>query len=250
LLARGYLHAPDLTDDRFIELADRRWYRTGDMVERQENGELSYLGRLDEQVQVRGNRIEPGEIEAVLERHPTVAKAVVLAEDGSPEGPRLVAYIQAAGGRRDDLASHLSQLLPPVMHPSEHVWLDALPVTANGKVDRKALAGLARTDGPAVPSRAPADELEAAVGELVAELLGRSSVGPDENFLLIGGHSLLGAQIVTRLADEYGVEVSLRSLFDNPTPAGMAAEVRVLLIEQITGLDDEALAELAASDLR
>lgn len=252
-LARGYLRAPDLTARRFVTLAapdgsPSRWYRTGDLVKVRGDGEIDYLSRVDEQVQIRGNRVEPGEIVVALDRHPGVAQSVVLAVDGAT-GPRLVAFLQPADRLETDdaaLRDHLAQWLPAHMHPSTFVWLDTMPLTNNGKIDRQLLAASSEPAAARpIDHSESGDELVTTIADLVGGLLGLALVRSDENFLLLGGHSLLGAQLVTRLADRFGVEVSLRDLFDHPTPAGLAGLVRDQLVAQVLALDDETAARLA-----
>jgi amino acid adenylation domain-containing protein len=251
-VARGYLGRPDLTADRFITLPDSpvgvRWYRTGDIVRQRGDGEFEFASRLDEQVQIRGFRVEPGEIVVALDRHPAIAQSVVLSVGDT--APELVAYLQPTADQAltdDDLRAHLALWLPPQMTPTSFVWVDEMPMTSNGKVDRDVLTTLRTPSATTVTGRAPADELEELITEIVSGLLGVESIGVDENFLMLGGHSLLGAQLVTRLADEFGVEVSLRNLFDHPTPAGMAGLVRQGLIDQVSELDDETAARLTGT---
>ncbi len=242
-VARGYLGAPELTAARFVTLPDAegRWYRTGDRVRVDPLGDVAFDGRLDEQVQVRGFRVEPAEVAAVLSRHPSVGQCVVLAV-GADGDQQLVAYVQPSLDEAA-LRAYAAQWLPTHMLPSAFVAVERMPLTANGKIDRAAL--------PAPAAAAPmgggdgGDELETAVAQTVAALLGVPAVGVADNFLLLGGHSLLGAQLVVRLAEEYGVELSLRDLFDAPTAAGIAARVRELLVEQIGALDDETALLLA-----
>lgn len=221
-LARGYLGAPELTADRFVELDGERWYRTGDLVRRESGNALAFVGRADEQLQVRGLRVEPAEIEAVLCRHPAVRAAAVRSVAG-----RLVAWFVGAA-EADELREHLARWLPPQMVPEAFVPMPRLPVTAHGKVD---IAALTLPEPQPRPVPETGDALVAAVADLVAELLDLPAVGADENFLLLGGHSLLGAQLVVRLADTLGVELGLRELFEDPTPAGISARV----LERLAG---------------
>ncbi len=228
-LARGYLGRPALTHERFLETARGRRYRTGDRVRRRAEGELEFLGRLDDQLSVRGFRVEPGEVARVLNAHPGVATSLVVGDGQAGAARGLVAYVVAAdpaGSPRPgdrELAMFLSASLPAYMVPARYVWIDAVPLTAHGKVDRDALprAGVE----PGSSGRLPGSETEAEIAELIAGLLGVESVGLDENFFLLGGHSMLGAQLIVRLEERYGVEIGLRYLFDHPTPAEVAAEV-------------------------
>lgn len=223
-LARGYLNRPELTAERFVDTERGRRLRTGDRVRLSAGGEIVFLGRFDEQLNVRGFRVEPAEVAAALNGHPGVAASAVAGGDAWAGG-QLIAYVVAAGAERPqetDLVRHLSVTLPPYMVPSRFVWLESLPVTAHGKVDRDALAQA----GASADEGGPAEEgTEAITAALIAELIGVDAVDPQENFFLLGGHSLLGAQLIARLEERFGVEVSLRYLFDHPTAAEVAAEV-------------------------
>ncbi|WP_308271832.1 non-ribosomal peptide synthetase [Kitasatospora sp. SUK 42] len=225
-LARGYLNRSGLTASRFVAcpfgVDGERMYRTGDVVRRRADGELEYLGRADDQVKVRGFRIEPGEIEAALAEHPAVARAAVLAQ-----GDRLIGYVAALPGAAvlpAELTAHLRDRLPDYLVPSAFVVLDVLPLTANGKLDRAALP--APDLGSAGVGRAPRSPQEQVLCELFAEVLGRSRVGVEEDFFDLGGHSLLATRLVSRVRATLGVELELRSLFRTPTPAGLAAGLR------------------------
>ncbi|MDW5330241.1 non-ribosomal peptide synthetase [Plantactinospora sp. KLBMP9567] len=228
-LARGYLGRADLTAERFVPdpFAVRqgaRLYRTGDRARRRPDGAIEYLGRLDRQVKVRGQRIEPGEIEAVLREHPEVADASVLAWV-SPAGPaQLVGYLVAAPGAAPavpDLLDFLRERLPAHLIPSPLMLLDALPVTANGKLDRAALPapGDTRPDvGTFVPPATPGEEILASV---LAAVLGLDRVGVQDNFFALGGDSIRAIEVLA-LARERGVPLSLRDLFSNPTVRELA----------------------------
>ncbi|WP_437079543.1 amino acid adenylation domain-containing protein [Streptomyces sp. enrichment culture] len=230
-LARGYLGKPGLTAERFV--ADPyspgsggRMYRTGDLVRVNADGDLEYMGRADQQVKVRGFRIEPGEIEHVLTEHPHVARAAVVAQRDRPGSTRLIAYIvpeevPGTGGTPAGLRESVRQRLPEYMAPSTYVVLDRLPLTANGKLDRAALpepdAG-ARVD---VPRREPRTARERLLGSLVAQALGVDEVGPDDDFFALGGDSIVSIRLVS-LARSAGVGLAVRDVFEQRTVAGLA----------------------------
>ncbi|MET0396317.1 MAG: non-ribosomal peptide synthase/polyketide synthase, partial [Longimicrobiaceae bacterium] len=233
-VARGYLGRPDLTAERFVPDPHRgvpgaRLYRTGDVGRRRADGEIDFLGRVDHQVKVRGFRVELGEIEAVLRGHPTVKEAVVLLREDAPGRQRLAAYVTAeagAGPAAAELRAHLSEALPEYMVPAAYVVLDELPVTANGKIDRRALPAPA-DPGEAEPMapRTPAEELLAGIW---AEVLGLERVGVEASFFELGGHSLLATRVMSRVRQAFGVEVPLRALFEAPTVAGLARRIEAL----------------------
>jgi amino acid adenylation domain-containing protein len=254
-VARGYLNRPALTDEKFIPdpfsgRPGARLYRTGDLARQRSDGEIDFLGRVDEQVKIHGQRVELGEISATLQRHSAVrASVVVVGEPGSGER-RLIAYVVPSGDVRPDteqLRADLAQHLPSYMVPAAFVCLEELPLTPNGKVDRAALPTptVANTAQPANSAR-PGNELERVLETIVAELLELDRVGVDEDFFMLGGHSLLGAQLVTRIGDCFGVAMSLRSLFDNPTVAGIAAEVERLVVADLEAMSDEDATRLLA----
>ncbi|RKG99379.1 amino acid adenylation domain-containing protein, partial [Corallococcus sp. CA053C] len=232
-LARGYFRRPDLTAERFV--ADpvgtepgARLYRTGDLARHLPGGEIEYLGRTDFQVKLRGFRIEPGEIEAALGQHPTVREVVVLAREDVPGDPRLVAYVVPAVGQVADvtaLRQHLQQQLPEYMVPAAFVVLPALPLSANGKVERRALpAPTASVEAPRAyaPPRTRTEEL---LCGLFARLLRLERVGLHDDFFALGGHSLLATRLVARVHETFGVELPLRAFFDAPTVARLAGHL-------------------------
>ncbi|HEX8242368.1 MAG TPA: condensation domain-containing protein, partial [Longimicrobium sp.] len=226
-VTRGYAGRPGLTAERFVPdpfgAAGGRLYRTGDQVRWSARGELEFLGRVDEQVKVRGFRIEPGEIEARLAEHPAVREVVVLAREDVAGEKRLVAYV--AGDETpgaEVLRAHLSERLPEYMVPAAYVRLDALPLTPNGKVDRRALPA---PEGDAFAARAyeaPASEAERAVAEIWSELLGVERVGRGDHFFELGGHSLLAVQVGSRVRRALGAEVASGELFARPVLADFA----------------------------
>ncbi|MGW0044200.1 amino acid adenylation domain-containing protein [Rhodococcus sp. NPDC003348] len=226
-LARGYLGRPDLTAARFV--ADPtgsggRLFRTGDLVRRTNTGELAFVSRADNQMSLRGFRIEPGEVEAALATHLAVDRALVMLRTGATGADQLVGYVSRAGsvGNPGDaeLRAHLRNLLPDYMIPAAFVVLDALPTLPNGKVDRDALPAPTRSE----QRREPATETERAFCAAVADLLDLPSVGPDEDFFALGGNSLLATRLSSAIRTRIGREVSIREVFDLRTPARLAAE--------------------------
>ncbi len=230
ILARGYLGRPDRTAERWLPdpfsgLAGARLYRTGDRARRGPDGALEFLGRTDQQLKVRGFRIEPGEVEAALLRHPDVREAAVAAA-GQGAAARLAAYLVPAAGRAAPGAAELRALLrgalPEHMVPATFTALDALPLTPAGKLDRRALPApdAAAGAGEYVAPRTPDEERLAAV---FAEVLGLERVGATDHFFDLGGHSLLATRVVSQVRDRLGVEVPVRVMFEAPTVAALAA---------------------------
>ncbi len=227
-LARGYFGRPDLTADRFVAnpygVAGSRMYRTGDLVAWNAAGELEYRGRTDFQVKIRGFRVELGEIEAALLARPEVAQAVVLAKKDQRTGDRLVAYLVPEATELDvaRVKSALSTAVPSYLMPSAFVVLEALPLTANGKLDRAALPEPAFE---AAAYRAPSTPIEEIVASTFAEVLGAERVGADDDFFALGGNSLLATQVAARIGTALDSRVSVRSLFEAPTVAALAVAV-------------------------
>ncbi|NWE03709.1 non-ribosomal peptide synthetase [Pseudomonas sp. IPO3749] len=216
-VARGYLNRPELTAERFLKdpFTDGRLYRTGDLGRYLLDGTIEYLGRNDDQVKIRGLRIELGEIQARLLEHPQVNEAAVVARDD-----RLVAYY--TGVRATDLREHLLHHLPDFMVPALFVHLDALPLSPNGKLDRKALPAPGSEALTVREYEAPVGDTEILLAQLWAELLNVERVGRQDNFFELGGHSLLAVSLIGRLRQE-GMEADVRALFEQPTLAGYAA---------------------------
>jgi amino acid adenylation domain-containing protein len=233
-LARGYLHRPDLTAERFVpdsfsQQSGARLYRTGDLVRWNSDGELEYVGRIDNQVKVRGFRIELGEIEAALRKHEAVRESIVVVREDSPGDKRLVAYIvpvRDANIEVDQLRKHVRGMLPEYMIPSAFVVLDDLPLTTNGKVNRRALPAPAREAASPGTYVAPRDFLELELTQLWENMLGVSPIGVESNFFDLGGHSLLAARLFARIENQLGTRLPLATLFRAPTVALLANHLR------------------------
>jgi amino acid adenylation domain-containing protein len=234
-LASGYLHRPDLTEQRFIDnpfSPGQRMYLSGDLAKWRADGQIEYLGRNDEQLKIRGFRIEPGEIEAALEADPSVARAVVIARQDRPGQKQLVAYLIAAPDTALDIASlrqRIAASLPEHMVPAQLVVLEKLPLSPNGKLDRAALPA---PDFVARAYRAPGTAQEGTLATLFAEVLGLPTVGIDDRFFDIGGNSLLTLQLVSRIKKQFQVTLPLAALFTSGTVAQLS-----LLIDQSHGVD-------------
>jgi amino acid adenylation domain-containing protein len=252
-VARGYRNQPELTRQRFVpdlfsSEPGARLYKTGDLARRLPDGQIAFLGRVDEQIKIRGFRIEPAEIVKVLDEHPDVRASVVVAREITPGDRRLVAYFVRTGKSQPahaDLRNFLAALLPQYMVPATFVQLDALPVNASGKIDRATLPEptLENTlrDKAFVPPQTP---VEQRLAEMLEPLLGLDRVSMDDNFFLLGGHSLLGTQLISRVRDAFGVELTLRSLFDAPTIAKLATQIENILVAKL-----EAMSEAQAQSL-
>jgi len=239
-LARGYWNRPDLTAEKFVPDPlgidpGGRLYRTGDLVRWRADGNLEFLGRLDDQVKIRGFRIELGEIEASLARHPGLQRSVVVAREDEPGDKRLVAYAVPADSASPpsaaDLRSFLGQELPAYMIPSAFAFLDRLPLSPNGKVDRKALPKPGEAWAETSSFIAPRTPVEEILVGIWAEVLGLERIGVADNFFELGGHSLRAIRVIARVHDVLGVEVAMRTFFEAPTVAGMAPAIDRKLFE-------------------
>src|SRR6185436_8314637 len=201
-------------------------YKTGDLARYRASGDLEYLGRIDHQIKVRGFRIELGEIEATLAQHPAVQANAVIAHDQGT-GTQLIAYLVAEPAPTPrELRNFLTHQLPDYMLPSAFIFLDALPLNPNGKIDRRALPMPDQAQSVSVQAyvapRTPVEELLAGVW---SNVLGRTPIGVHDNFFESGGHSLLATQVISRIRETFQVELSVRSLFESPTVAGLAEQI-------------------------
>lgn len=250
-LARGYLNRPELTAEKFIanpfeDAKSPRLYKTGDLARYLPNGDIEYLGRIDHQVKIRGFRVELGEIEAVLSQHPGIQNSVVVAHEDESGNQRLVGYVvpnsKSETPKSNNLRDFLKQKLPDYMVPAVFVMLKALPLTSNGKVDRKALPAPEQVR-PELEAKfvAPRTEVEQLVAEIWAEVLRLEKVGIYDNFFDLGGHSLLLTQVTSRLYQAFGVELSLRQLFATPTIADLAV---IIAQKQVEQADSELLEQM------
>ncbi|PWB82119.1 MAG: non-ribosomal peptide synthetase, partial [Methylocystaceae bacterium] len=241
-VGRGYLHRPDLTAAAFLPdpfgPAGGRLYRTGDLGRFRADGVMEFLGRVDHQVKIRGNRIEPGEIEACLLTHPDVQDVCVVARETSKGVHRLVAYVVGSESGAGALREHLLKSLPEFMVPAAFVFLDALPLTSNGKVDRKRLPDVDAAQWPTrgyAPPRNPTEEVLCGIWE---EVLRVEGVGVDDNFFELGGHSLLAIQVRSRIRTAFDVELPLRALFEATTIAAIAERIEDELIASLEAISD------------
>ena len=246
-VARGYRGDPVLTDQRFVSHPQwGRLYRTGDLARRDAAGQIHFLGRADQQIKVRGHRIEPGEIETALLAQDGIAAAAVAVR-----GTDLVAWVVPQAGC-DPVASalrlRLAQHLPTAMIPTRFARIDRLPLTSSGKLDRAALPDPEHDPLPETHlSRQPSTPTEARFAAIIAEAIGRSDFGVDDDFFLLGGHSLLGTQVIIKAREAFGVELTLLHLFEARTVARLAVVVEDLVASHLDSLSDEEIARLIAS---
>lgn len=257
-VARGYRNQPALTAERFITLpvagSQMRFYRTGDRVRKLPNGELEFLGRIDDQMKIRGYRVEPGEIVSALALHPQVDASFVRASGNGSGEKHLIAYVVARSGiqlRENELRQFLQARVPDYMVPSTFVALDALPMSASGKVDRAQLPE--PTDENILRDRsfeAPQSDMEKWLAGFLATQVGTSQIGRDDNFFQLGGHSLMGAQVIAKVQQTFGVELSLRSLFEQPTIREISGEIEKLLDEKLAAMSEEDARQLLEAGMQ
>lgn len=252
-VGQGYLNRPELTAERFIpdpfsQEPGARLYKTGDMARFLPDGQIAFLGRADQQVKIRGYRVELGEIEAVLSQNPAIHQAVVVAREDVPGEKRLAAYIVLNPGEHvssGTLQETLIAYLPDYMIPPAFVQMDVLPLTPNGKVDRAALpAPDAINTLRDSTVAAPTTPLEEWLAGIVATILELEQVGIDDNFFLLGGHSLLATQIILQIADAFGVNLPLRTLFEAPTVRQLADEIERRVVAELEGMSDDEVKQL------
>jgi acyl carrier protein len=233
-LARGYLKRPDLTaasflPDRFSKEPGARLYKTGDLARYLPDGNVEFLGRMDHQIKLRGFRIELGEIESILNEHAEILQSVVLAREDTPGDKRLVAYVvpsDRTATTAHDLRAHLKEKLPDYMVPSAFVFLNAMPLTPNGKIDRRALAAPDWSgQGLEQSFVAPGNPLEETIAQIWADVLNQEKVGIHDNFFDLGGHSLKATQVVSRVREVLRMDLSVRVLFEAPTVAELALRI-------------------------
>jgi len=242
-VGRGYRGKPALTAARFVAdpfaaAPDARMYRSGDRGRWLPSGELAFCGRIDNQAKIRGVRIELDEVAVGLQRHPGVGSAVVVAREDAGRDRYLAAYFIPAGPivpRAADLRDFLAQFLPRAYLPAAFVALDAMPLTRNAKVDYAALPMPGEIDGgtPEI-KRMPQSSTERRLAAIVEGVLGVGAIGADDDFFLLGGHSILATQVVIQSREAFGVDLTLRDLFATPTIAGFAAAIEDRILEQIT----------------
>ena len=251
-VARGYRSQPALTAERFFTLpvagSQMRFYRTGDRVRKLPNGEFEFLGRIDDQMKIRGYRVEPGEIVSALALHPQVGASFVRASGNGSGEKHLIAYVVAQSGiqlRENELRQFLLARVPDYMVPSTFVALDALPMSASGKVDRTQLPE--PTEENILRDRSfesPQSDMEKWLAGFLATQVGTSQIGRDDNFFQLGGHSLMGAQVIAKVQQTFGVELSLRSLFEQPTIREISGEIEKLLDEKLAAMSEEDARQL------
>jgi amino acid adenylation domain-containing protein len=251
-VARGYRNRPELTAQCFLpnpfsRAEGARMYRTGDLGCLLPSGQIAFRGRVDSQEKIRGHRVEPDEVASALAQHPGVAACVVVA-NGTLTERRLVGYLvprYGASPSASELRDFLSARLPEYMVPAAFVRLEALPLNANGKLDREALPEPSDQNQPGAGKfRAPRSPVEIRIARILADLLNVDRVGLDDNFFLLGGHSLLGAQLILRIRERFGVELTLRHLFEAQTLVKLALKVESLWVAEIESMSEDEAARM------
>jgi amino acid adenylation domain-containing protein len=247
-VGRGYLNHPELSAQKFLpdpfdSGRGARMYRSGDVVRLLGDGQIEFLGRVDDQIKIRGHRIEPNEITSVLAENPAVQQSVVVTRELQDGEKSLVGYIVLVPGANvsaGELKSAIRNRLPEYMVPAVFVQLESMPVTQNGKIDRAILPPVTATNTLAESAFvAPRTPVEERVAEILAQLLGLERVGVEDNFFMLGGHSLLGTQLILRLRGTFGIELSLRTIFEAPTVTELAARVESSLIARLEAMSEE-----------
>jgi amino acid adenylation domain-containing protein len=251
-VARGYRNRRELTEERFVNdpLSESggRIYRTGDFGRRLPNGEIAFIGREDDQVKIRGYRVELGEINFVLSRHPAVRASIVTARDDVPGEKQLVAYVVPAQGARCDekiLRETIREKLPECMEPSAFVWMERLPLTANGKIDRAALSAPSRDESEFTPPRTVTEDRLAGI---VTEFLKVPRVSVTDDFFHLGAHSLLGAQIVARVRHVFGADLRLIDVFEAPSVAQLSMKIEEALTHQLAEMSEAEVEAALATE--
>jgi amino acid adenylation domain-containing protein len=265
-VARGYAGAPELTAERFsadpfASGGEGRMYDTGDLARWLPDGTLEFLGRADEQIKLRGYRVEPAEIETVLRSHPQVREAVTVTQASAGGAPRLVAYCTVEGAlEQDGLRAHLAEWLPEFMLPGAIAIVDEMPRTPSGKIDKQRLPDPELAGAQSDEYLAPRTPLEEAVAAIWQQVLGVAQVGVQDDFFALGGHSLLATQVVAQVRSDFAVDLPLHSLFTCPTVASLAAEIVEMmgdsegeetarLMAELEGMSDQEAQRLLAEDL-
>jgi amino acid adenylation domain-containing protein len=266
-VARGYLNQPNQTSERFLQNPfsndpDARLYRTGDLARFLPDGNVEFLGRIDAQVKIRGFRVEPAEIESVLRKHPHVAAVAVVAYEGDSAEKQLAAYVVSRNQIREhDLRSFVLQQLPDYMVPSAFISIESIPLTANGKIDTRALPNPQEHSLPR-ENVAPRNADEEKLALIWQEVLKRDVIGVTDNFFELGGHSLLATQIISRIRNGFRVQMPLHSFLQNPTIAALAQQLKdcpaieseqeemARLLRELEGISDEEAERLLAPEMR
>lgn len=254
-VARGYLHREDLTAERFLPnpfAKNSRIYKTGDIARWLADGNIEYLGRGDRQVKIRGFRIELGEIESAIAKHPAVRECVVLAREDSPGDKRLAAYIVQNADQiatAADLRNFLEGKLPEYMVPI-FVFLDAMPLTPNGKINKRALPAPQASEVETIETFVePATPTEETLAKIWSDILRVGKIGARDNFFELGGHSLLVTQVVSRIRETFQIEMTMREFFNAPTISSLAATIEDTIVEQVSRMSDEQINRLNDGEL-